>query len=134
MVGRDAYIPTAQSWEEAIHSTIPSQSNQYWSAIRPLLVTTRSSTGHYCLPVLVRSATSTGSFYPSHSSAHRDEGEQTHIEVWYARELQKLLGYAQWENFAVAIQRVITSYKSNEVNDLGHFREVTKMVELGSGS
>ena len=52
------------------------------------------------------------------------EGEQTHIEVWYARELQKLLGYARWENFAVAIQRAITSCKSNEVNDL----------ELGSGS
>ena len=62
------------------------------------------------------------------------EGEQTHIEVWYARELQKLLGYARWENFAVAIQRAITSCKSNEVNDLDHFREVTKMVELGSGS
>ena len=62
------------------------------------------------------------------------EGEQTHIEVWYARELQKVLGYARWENFAVAIQRAITSCKSNEVNDLDHFREVTKMVELGSGS
>ena len=62
------------------------------------------------------------------------EGEQTHIEVWYARELQKLLGYARWENFAVAIQRAITSCKSNEVNDLDHFREVTKMVELGSGA
>ena len=61
------------------------------------------------------------------------EGEQTHIEVWYARELQKLLGYARWENFAVAIQRAITSCKSNEVNDLDHFREVTKMVKLGSG-
>ena len=62
------------------------------------------------------------------------EGEQTHIEVWYARELQELLGYARWENFAVAIQRAITSCKSNEVNDLDHFREVTKMVGLGSGA
>nr|DAM75725.1 MAG TPA: hypothetical protein [Caudoviricetes sp.] len=71
MVGRDAYIPTAQSWEQAIHSTIPPKSNQYWSAIRPLLVTTRSSTGHYCLPVLVHSVTSTGSFYLLYSFAHR---------------------------------------------------------------
>ena len=69
MVGRDAYIPTAKSREEAIHPSIPSQSNQYWSAIRPLLVATRSSTGHYCLPVLIRSETSTGSFYTLYSSA-----------------------------------------------------------------
>ena len=61
------------------------------------------------------------------------EGEQTHIEVWYARELQELLGYARWENFAVAIQRAITSCNSNGGNDLDHFREVTKMIEVGKG-
>ena len=62
------------------------------------------------------------------------EGEQTHIEVWYARELQELLGYARWENFAVAIQRAITSCNSNGGNDLDHFREVTKMIEIGKGA
>ena len=61
------------------------------------------------------------------------EGEHTHIEVWYARELQELLGYARWENFAVAIQRAITSCNSNGGNDLDHFREVTKMIEVGKG-
>ena len=61
------------------------------------------------------------------------EGEHTYIEVWYARELQELLGYARWENFAVAIQRAITSCNSNGGNDLDHFREVTKMIEIGKG-
>ena len=61
------------------------------------------------------------------------EGEHTHIEVWYARELQELLGYARWENFVVAIQRAITSCNSNGGNDLDHFREVTKMIEVGKG-
>ena len=61
------------------------------------------------------------------------EGEHTHIEVWYARELQELLGYARWENFAVAIQRAITSCNSNGGNDLDHFREVTKMISIGKG-
>jgi len=32
-----------------------------------------------------------------------DEGNC--IEVWYARELQTVLGYARWENFVVAIGR-----------------------------
>ena len=42
--------------------------NQYWLLLRPVLVTTRSSTGHYQRPVLVRSLTSTGLFYPSQES------------------------------------------------------------------
>ncbi len=56
------------------------------------------------------------------------------IEVWYARQLQQLLGYARWENFSVAINRAIEScnVQGNSVDD--HFREVTKMVQLGSGS
>ena len=56
------------------------------------------------------------------------------IEVWYARELQKVLGYARWENFIVAIGRAIESCKTLGVGIDDQFREVTKMVQLGSGS
>ena len=61
-----------------------------------------------------------------------DEGNS--IEVWYARELQQVLGYARWENFAVAIGRAMDSCKTLGVSIDDHFREVTKMVLLGSGS
>ena len=63
----------------------------------------------------------------------KDE-DNTTIEVWYARELLQVLGYARWENFVVAIGRAMESCKTlgNNVDD--HFREVTKMVQLGSGS
>ena len=61
-----------------------------------------------------------------------DEGNS--MEVWYARELQQVLGYARWENFIVAIGRAIESCKSLKINIDDHFREVTKMVGLGSGS
>ena len=27
------------------------------------------------------------------------DDEENSIEVWYARELQQVLGYARWENF-----------------------------------
>ena len=37
--------------------------NQYWSLIRPVLVTARSSIGRYYQPVLVGRVTSTGSFF-----------------------------------------------------------------------
>ena len=56
------------------------------------------------------------------------------IEVWFARELQTILGYARWENFLVAIHRAVDSCKSQEINVDDHFRGVTKMVELGSGA
>ena len=64
------------------------------------------------------------------------EGEDAkeQIEVWFARELQTILGYARWENFLVAIHRAVASCKSQQINVDDHFREVTKMVELGSGS
>ena len=56
------------------------------------------------------------------------------VEVWFARELQTILGYARWENFLVAIRRAVDSCKAQGVNIDDHFREVTKMVELGSGA
>lgn len=56
------------------------------------------------------------------------------IEVWFARELQSILGYARWENFLVAIHRAIDSCKSQNISVDDHFREVTKMVGLGSGA
>lgn len=60
-----------------------------------------------------------------------DSGES--VEVWYARELQSLLGYARWENFTVAIHRAIDSCKTQGVSGDDHFREVTKMIEIGKG-
>ena len=62
-----------------------------------------------------------------------DDGKEE-VEVWFARDLQKVLGYARWENFQVAIGRAVESCKQQGVNTDDHFREVTKMVTLGSGS
>lgn len=44
------------------------------------------------------------------------------------------LGYSRWENFVTAIQRAIESCKSTGYEATDHFRLVTKMVRLGSGS
>lgn len=60
-----------------------------------------------------------------------DGNEQ--IEVWFARELQELLGYARWENFIVAIGRAVDACKSQGINVDNHFREVTKMITIGKG-
>lgn len=56
------------------------------------------------------------------------------IEFWFARDLQTPLGYARWENFQTAIQRATESCETSGHVTSDHFRGVTKMVELGSGS
>ena len=61
-----------------------------------------------------------------------DEGNA--IEVWYARELQQVLGYARWENFVVAVGRAMEACKTMGINVDDHFREVTKMITLAKGA
>jgi len=56
------------------------------------------------------------------------------IECWSARELQPILGYARWENFANAIEKAKKSCENAGEPIHHHFRDVTKMVDLGSGS
>lgn len=56
------------------------------------------------------------------------------IEFWFARDLQEPLGYLRWENFMTVIQRAIKSCKTTGYDQNDHFRGVTKMVSLGSGS
>ena len=65
-------------------------------------------------------------------SVKDDDGNS--IEVWYARELQEVLGYARWENFVTAVGRSIESCKTLGINVDDHFREVTKMIALAKGA
>ena len=53
-----------------------------------------------------------------------------YLIVWFARELQPLLGYARWENFQVAISRVIDSCISQSINVDDHFCDLTKMIKV----
>ncbi|MDD2244506.1 MAG: DNA damage-inducible protein D [Dysgonamonadaceae bacterium] len=59
--------------------------------------------------------------------------DKEQVEIWFARELQVVLGYARWENFIVAIKRAVTSCNTLGISVDDHFREVTKMVEIGKG-
>ena len=64
--------------------------------------------------------------------------DDTSREFWSARELQKILGYASWDKFQNAINRAQKSFATSEVtkyyNIKDHFRQVGKMVTLGSGA
>jgi DNA-damage-inducible protein D len=54
------------------------------------------------------------------------------ITYWLARDIQPLLEYARWENFETAIDRAKTACANSEQPVENHFREVTKMVSIGS--
>jgi DNA-damage-inducible protein D len=59
---------------------------------------------------------------------------ETGVEFWCARDLQMLLGYARWENFAKVIEKAKTACSASR-NDIGdHFLDIRKMVDVGSGA
>lgn len=55
-------------------------------------------------------------------------------EFWLARDLQFLLGYNRWENFAKVIEKARTACATSGYDVLDHFLDVTKKVDLGSGA
>ena len=58
------------------------------------------------------------------------------VEYWTARELQELLGYKQWRNFAEVIFKAITAF--NQVNGSDHisdfFEKTTTLSQVGSNA
>jgi len=55
-------------------------------------------------------------------------------EFWCARDLQMLLGYRQWRNFAAVVDKAITSCQNAGYDPKDHFAGISKMVTLGSGA
>jgi len=56
------------------------------------------------------------------------------VEYWLARDLQHLLGYAEWRNFTIVMGKAKTASEISGQPVANHFVDVTKMVDLGSGS
>lgn len=56
------------------------------------------------------------------------------IEFLFARDLQELLGYSEWRNFAQVIDKAKIACEKGEQDIADHFVDATKMVDLGSGA
>jgi DNA-damage-inducible protein D len=77
-----------------------------------------------------------------------DEPEQRHIspfdaiqhttpdgqEYWSARDLAKLLGYAKWDKFQVAIERAQKACEQSGQAISDHFLHVGKLIKAGKGA
>jgi DNA-damage-inducible protein D len=55
------------------------------------------------------------------------------VEFWLARDLQHLLGYAEWRNFQNVISKAKTACEVSGQSVSDHFVDVNKMVEIGLG-
>lgn len=55
-------------------------------------------------------------------------------EYWSARDLAKALGYNDYRNFLVAIDKAMQACKNSDQEIFDHFGEATEMVSLGSGA
>lgn len=68
-----------------------------------------------------------------HKSFEESAYEQEGIDYWLARELQDLLGYADWRNFLNAVEKAKDSCKTTGEVVSDHFVDINKMIELGKG-
>lgn len=56
------------------------------------------------------------------------------VECWSARELQKLLGYSKWENFANVIEKAKIACANVGHNIAEHFPDVRKTIAMPKGA
>lgn len=60
---------------------------------------------------------------------HVQEG----VEFWFARDLQKLLGYSEWRNFLKVIEKARESCKNANNPILDHFVDANKSIPVPKG-
>ncbi len=60
--------------------------------------------------------------------------EEDGIEFWFARDLQALLGYAEWRKFQGVIEKAKESCTNSGNIISNHFVDAAKMVTIGSGA
>lgn len=60
--------------------------------------------------------------------------QSENIEFWYARDLQKVLGYNNWQNFVEVIKKAMLACQNAGIEVENHFTNVNKMVQIGSNA
>lgn len=55
------------------------------------------------------------------------------VEFWFARDLQKLLGYSDWRNFYKVVEKAEYACKKADVKVADHFADSTRTVEMPKG-
>ena len=56
------------------------------------------------------------------------------VEFWLARDLQKLLGYAKWDNFVAVIEKAKIACENSDQKAEDHFADVGKTIQMPKGA
>jgi DNA-damage-inducible protein D len=56
------------------------------------------------------------------------------VEFWFARDLQKLLGYTEWRNFNQVIEKAKISCETSNQGIFDHFVDVNKTISMPKGA
>lgn len=60
--------------------------------------------------------------------------EQNGVEFWYARDLQKLLGYGEWRNFEGVVAKAKTACETAQQKVSDHFVDANKTIPMPKGA
>ena len=60
--------------------------------------------------------------------------EKEGVEFWFARDLQKLLGYTEWRKFKGVIEKAKVSCKNTDNEILDHFVGTAKTINMPKGA
>ena len=69
-----------------------------------------------------------------HSQFEESSRVEDGIEYWPARDMQILLGYAEWRNFLGVIDKAKTACENSGQVAEDHFVDANRMVDIGSGT
>lgn len=60
--------------------------------------------------------------------------DAAHVEFCYARDLARALGYDEWRNFLLVVDKAKIACKNSEILVSDHFVDVNNMVKIGSAA
>jgi len=60
--------------------------------------------------------------------------EHDGVEYWLARELQELLGYTQWRNFELVVDKAKIACENSNQQIAYHFADVSKTIDMPKGA
>jgi len=69
-----------------------------------------------------------------HKSFEDAAKTESGVTYWLARDIQVLLEYTQWRNFLEVVEKAKTACGKSEQVVQNHFADVSKMVDIGSGT
>ena len=71
----------------------------------------------------------TDHIHPYRQAFEAAANEEQGVELWFARDLQVLLGYTEWRNFLRVVEKATEAAQNSDQSTEDHFVGVNKMIK-----